>query len=239
MGCMPLAPMVAYDLMNRRLKRNTRIILMVSICFLGILWIYMIHAIFSLPDVSHLRNTHPTETSFMEAYNGKKKLRYHWVPLKRISPHLRNAVVIAEDDQFRKHHGFVWDAIKEAAKRNWKKKSLYYGASTITQQLARNLFLSKSKNPFRKTKELLIALKLERELSKDRILELYLNVVEWGDGIFGAQAAARHYFGSSAAYLSKHQAAFLAAILPRPVYFDRHRNGEYLNGRVASIESRL
>jgi len=226
-------------LMNRRLKKNTKIVLMASICCLGLLWVYMLHTIFSLPDVSHLRSAKPDETAFMQAYDGKKKLRYKWVPLKRISRNLQNAVIIAEDDQFRKHHGFVWDAIKEAAKRNWKRKSLYYGASTITQQLARNLFLSKSKNPFRKTKELLIALKLERELPKDRILELYLNVAEWGDGIFGAQAAARHYFGTSAAYLSKHQAAFLAAILPRPVYFDRHRNGEYLNGRMASIESRL
>jgi len=225
--------------MKRQLKKNTRTFLIVTLCCSGLLWIYMVHTIFSLPDVSHLRSANPGETAFMKAYDGKRKLRYRWVPLKRISPHLRNAVIIAEDDQFREHHGFVWDAIKEAAKRNWKRKRLYYGASTLTQQLARNLFLSKSKNPFRKTKELLIALKLERELSKDRILELYLNVVEWGDGIFGAQAAARHYFGTSAAYLSKHQAAFLAAILPRPVYFDRHRNGDYLNGRLGRIESRL
>jgi len=199
----------------------------------------MLYTVFSLPDVSHLRSSNPSETAFMKAYDGKNKLYYKWVPLKRISRNLRNAVIISEDDRFRKHHGFVWDAIKEAAKRNWRRRSLYYGASTITQQLARNLFLSKSKNPFRKTKELLIALKLERELPKDRILELYLNVVEWGNGIFGAQAAAKHYFGTSAAYLSKSQAAFLAAILPNPVYFDLHRNSDFLNGRVESIESRL
>ena len=232
-------PVISYVTMNRQLKKNTRTAIVVTICCLGILWIYTIHTIFALPDVSHLRAGKPAETAFMKDYNGKRKLRYKWVPLKRISPNLRHAVIIAEDDQFRVHHGFNWAAIKSAAKRNWKRKSLHYGASTITQQLARNLFLSPSKNPFRKLKELLIALKIERELPKDRILELYLNVAEWGDGVYGAQAAAHHYFGTSAAYLDKHQAAFLAVILPRPVYFDHQRNSEYLNGRVLAIENRL
>jgi monofunctional biosynthetic peptidoglycan transglycosylase len=175
----------------------------------------------------------------MEAYKGDSDLEFKWVPLDRISPYLKQAVVIAEDDQFWVHHGFNWEAIKAAAKTNWKRKSLSFGASTITQQLARNLFLSPSKNPFRKIKELFIALKLERGLTKERILELYLNVAEWGDGIYGAEAAARHYFGTSASNLSKHQASFLAAILPRPCFYDRHRNGSFLNQRIASIERRL
>jgi monofunctional biosynthetic peptidoglycan transglycosylase len=175
----------------------------------------------------------------MEAYKGDRDLEFEWVSLNRISPYLKQAVVIAEDDQFWVHRGFNWEAIKAAAKTNWRRKRLSFGASTITQQLARNLFLSPSKNPFRKLKELFIALKLERGLSKERILELYLNVIEWGDGIYGAEAAARHYFGTSAAHLGKHQAAFLAAILPRPCFYDKHRNGSYLQRHIGSIERRL
>lgn len=225
--------------MNARTRKKTRTILMASICCLGILWLYTMHSLFSLPDVSHLRGTEPDSTAFMDAYDGDHRIRYRWVPLARISRYLQQAVVIAEDDQFWKHHGFNWEAIKAAAKTNWKRRSLSFGASTITQQLARNLFLSASKNPFRKLKELFIALKLERELPKERLLELYLNVVEWGDGIYGAEAAAHHYFGTTAAYLSPNQAAFLAAILPRPQFYDTHRNGPYLQRRIASIEKRL
>jgi monofunctional biosynthetic peptidoglycan transglycosylase len=212
---------------------------MAVLCCAGILWIYTIHTIFSLPDVSHLRASKPGVTAYMKGYNGSKEVKYRWVPLRRISRNLQNAVVIAEDDQFWQHPGFNWKAIKAAARRNWKRRKLSYGGSTITQQLARNLFLSPSKNPFRKFKELLIALKLERALSKERILELYLNVAQFGDGIFGAEAASRHYFGTSSAYLSKHQAAFLAAILPRPCFYESHRNGSYLQNRIASIENRL
>lgn len=225
--------------MNQRVKRNTKQLFIAVLCCLGIGWIYTIHTIFSLPDVSHLRAATPEVTAYMRGYNGSKPVKYRWVPMKRISKHLQHAVVIAEDDQFWQHPGFNWNAIKAAAKRNWKQRNLSYGASTITQQLARNLFLSPSKNPFRKFKELLIALKLERALSKQRILELYLNVAEFGDGIFGAEAAARHYFGTSAANLGKYQAAFLAAILPRPSFYDKHRNGPYLQRRIASIEGRL
>lgn len=194
---------------------------------------------FALPYTLHLRYFNPSETSFMDYYDGKKNLEYKWVDLDHISPYLKQAVVLAEDDKFYKHDGYDVEAIKKAAKANWKKKRLARGASTITQQLARNLYLSKSKNPFRKLKEFLIALKLERELPKDRILELYLNVVEWGKGIYGAQAAAKHYFHHSAANLSKYESAFLAAILPNPKYYDAHRGGSYLASKIASIESRL
>lgn len=225
--------------MNRKTRRRTKRIVIAVISCLGILWLYTLHSMFSLPDISHLRAAPPDKTAFMDDYDGDRKIRYSWVPMKRLSRHLQHAVVIAEDDQFWNHCGFNWGAIKAAAKRNWKKKSFSYGASTITQQLARNLFLSRSKNPFRKVKELLIALKMERELSKKRILELYLNVVEWGDGIYGANAAARHYFGTSPAGLNTHQAAFLAAILPRPRYYDKHRNGPYLQNRIDSIKRRL
>ena len=175
----------------------------------------------------------------MREYDGENKLRYKWVKLKNISVHLKQAVILAEDDQFFRHNGYNWEAIKKAAEYDWKKKRFARGASTITQQLARNLYLSSAKNPLRKIKEFFIALKLERELPKERILELYLNVVEWGDGIYGAEAATRHYFSGSAAGLGKHEAAFLAAILPKPKYYDKHRGGPYLQRRISSIESRL
>lgn len=227
------------DILKRKKRRRRRHIIIATLCCLGISWLYIIHSVFSLPDVSHLRGSPPETTAYMEGYDGKREIRFRWVPLKKISRYLQQAVVIAEDDHFWKHRGFNWEAIKAAVKTNWKRKKLSFGASTITQQLARNLFLSPSKNPFRKIKELFIALKLERELSKERILELYLNVVEWGNGIYGAEAAAHHYFGTSAANLGKHQAAFLAAILPRPQFYDTNHGGSYLNRRINSIESRL
>jgi len=171
--------------------------------------------------------------------SGRDEVFFKWVPLSGISEYLRQAVVIAEDDQFFEHPGFDWEAMKRAAKVDWRRHRFSRGASTITMQLARNLYLSPDKTLFRKFKELLITLKLERELPKERILELYLNVVEWGDGIYGAEAAAKHYFGKGAAGLTRHEAAFLAAILPRPRFYDRHRGGPQLNGRVSSIERRL
>ena len=222
---------------GKRLRRLK--LISAAVLAMGLMWSYTVYVAFSVPDVSYLRALPPGSTSFMNNYDGDKPIRYEWVPRSRISPALARAVVVAEDDGFWDHPGFEWAAIKTAARRDWKKKRLAYGASTITQQLARNLFLSSSKNPFRKMKELLIALKLERELPKERILELYLNVVEWGDGVYGAEAAAQHYFGTSAARLGSHEAAFLAAILPRPRFYDAHRNGPYLQRRIASIASRL
>lgn len=205
----------------------------------GLIWMATLYDMIALPYTLHLRYFNPSKTAFMDYYDGKKDLQYKWVDLNHISPYLKQAVVLAEDDRFYEHGGYDLEAIKKAAKTNLKRKRLVRGASTITQQLARNLYLSKSKNPFRKLKEFLIALKLERELPKDRILELYLNVVEWGKGVYGAQAAAQHYFHHSAAALSKSEAAFLAAILPNPIYYDRHRGGSYLSSRIDSIESRL
>lgn len=181
---------------------------------LGLAWLHLLHNTFSLPDPAALRLEPPRATRFMQAHEGE--IQYEWVPLAEISPHLQRAVIVSEDERFFEHAGFDWAAIKQAARRNWQRRRFSFGASTITQQLAKNLYLSASKNPFRKLKELLIALTLERELSKERILELYLNVVEWGPGIYGAQAAAQYYFGSEARYVSKTQAAFLASILPNP-----------------------
>lgn len=160
---------------------------------------------FVYPDVSALKRHNPRKTSFMEyrehewRQQGKKlKIQQRWVPLSRISPFLVKAVIIAEDDKFWKHEGFDFEAIEKAVETNIRKKKIKFGGSTISQQLAKNLYLTPSKNPARKLKEALITWRMERALSKRRILEIYLNVVEWGEGIFGAEAAAAHYFGKPA-----------------------------------------
>ncbi len=206
---------------------------------IGFVWMLMVYNFIALPFTFQLRYFKPYRTAFMDRYQADDPIQYKWVDLKKISPNLRNAVVFSEDGNFFEHNGFDTEAIKNAIKENWKRKRFAFGGSTISQQLAKNLYLSASKNPLRKIREFFIALKLERELSKDRILELYLNVVEWGKGIYGAEAASRHYFGEPAAYLNKEQAAFLAAILPKPRFYDKHRNGTYLGNRVDSIGSKL
>jgi len=162
-----------------------------------------------------------------------------WAPYNRISPHLRNAVLIAEDSAFFQHPGYDIDEIKESVKRNWHEKRFARGASTITQQLAKNLYLSTSRNPTRKFRELLIAQELERNLSKQRIFEIYLNVIEWGDGIYGAEPAARRYFGKSASALRPEEAAILAAMIPNPRRYTPSRNRKYLERRKAEILDRL
>jgi len=222
--------------MSKETKRKIASAIIITI---GIFWMINLYDTFATPCIFYLNYLRPYRTAFMREYDGENKLRYKWTDLKNISVYLRQAVVLAEDDKFYSHSGFDWEAIKKAAEYDLKKKRLARGASTITQQLAKNLYLSSTKNPLRKIKEFFIALKLERELPKDRILEIYLNVVEWGDGIYGAEAAARHYFGGNAVNLGKHEAAFLAAILPKPRFYDKHRGGPYLTRRIASIESRL
>ncbi|HQC51437.1 MAG TPA: monofunctional biosynthetic peptidoglycan transglycosylase, partial [bacterium] len=191
----------------------------------------------STPDVTPLLWRIPWRTSFM--WKSEKKPLRNYVPISEISPHLRTAVILAEDDRFEEHEGVDWKAIKKAAEINMQRGKFSRGGSTITMQLAKNLYLSPDKNLFRKLKEMLITFKLENTLSKERILEIYLNVAEWGNGIFGAEAAANHYFGKKAKHLSRHEAAFLAAILPRPKFYDRNRGGPYLQRRISSIEGRL
>lgn len=148
------------------------------------------------------------------------RLDQRWVSLNRISPWLKEAVRVSEDANFFGHSGVDWDEAKESFEYNWERKRFARGASTITMQLARNLYLSPSKNPLRKVQEILIAYRLERALTKSRILEIYLNVVEWGPGIFGAEAAAQRYFGKPAYDLSVEEAARLAAVLPSPLRWD-------------------
>jgi monofunctional biosynthetic peptidoglycan transglycosylase len=177
----------------------------------------------SLPNVRPLAAENPKTTKMIElrtreAAERKKSFTVHWDwrPLARISPDLQHAVVFAEDDKFWKHEGVDWEAMKQAAEHDWHERTVERGASTIAQQLAKNLFLSPSRNPIRKLREILIARRLDRQLGKERVLELYLNIAEWGDGIFGAEAASRRWFGCSAAALRPVQAARLAAALPNP-----------------------
>ena len=171
--------------------------------------------------------------------NPKAELVQQWVPYNSISANLKRAVIASEDANFADHDGVDWEALQKAYERNNKKHKVVGGGSTITQQLAKNLFLSGSRNYVRKGQELIIAFMLETMMSKERILELYLNVVEYGRGIFGAEAAARHYFHISAANLGSAQAAKLAVMLPNPRYYDRHRDTNYLARRTNLIVNRM
>jgi len=194
-----------------------------------------------LGHIVYWSSFNPTSTAFMERYLEKPgaRLRQTWVPYNRISEHLKRAVVAAEDAKFLDHEGFDWEAIQKAMLKNEQRGKVVAGASTISQQLAKNLFLSSSRSWLRKGEEAAITWMMERTLSKRRILELYLNVAEWGEGIFGAEAAARHHFGVSAAALTPGEAAWLAAILPSPRRYERGRETPYLAGRVATISSRM
>jgi monofunctional biosynthetic peptidoglycan transglycosylase len=190
---------------------------------------------------------HPVgETSFMawrmdelHAKNPKAQLKYTWVPYERISGNLKRAMVAAEDAKFVDHEGFDWEGIELAMERNQKKGRVVAGGSTITQQLAKNLFLSPSRSYWRKAQETVITVMLEAMLPKRRILELYLNVIEWGSGVFGAEAASRHYFGASATQLSAEQAARLAAMAPNPRFYERNQAAPGLNRKIGIILARM
>lgn len=175
------------------------------------------------PDVRALARQAPASTAFIDRYRTTERqagrpvrLQWTWVPHSRIAPALKHAVVVAEDTSFFSHQGFAASEIREAIDKAVKELGLPRGASTITQQLAKNLWLSPSRNPIRKIKEAVLTWQLEQALTKRRILELYLNVVEFGPGVYGAEAASRHYFRKSAAELTEDEAAQLAATLPRP-----------------------
>jgi len=169
----------------------------------------------------------------------KTALKHQWIAYERISVHLKRAIIAAEDAKFVDHEGFDWDGIQRAMEKNQRKGKVVAGGSTITQQLAKNLFLSSERSLVRKGQEAFITAMLEALMSKRRILEIYLNVVEWGEGVFGAEAAARHYFGASAASLSPEQAARLAAMLPRPRFYERNRNSNYLAQYTQTILVRM
>jgi monofunctional biosynthetic peptidoglycan transglycosylase len=190
---------------------------------LGIGFVSAAYIYLTLPDVRQLRDGNPATTAFMElrARDGHAKgvpvaRDWRWVPYSRISANLKKAVITTEDGAFWQHEGIDYDELRNAVETNWERGEFARGASTITQQLAKNLYLSPSKNPIRKVKELLITRRLEVELSKQRILEIYLNSIEWGDGVWGAEAAARRYFRKSAAELGASESALLAAAIANP-----------------------
>lgn len=198
----------------------------VLFCLLGTALLYacVVGRYLVWPPLGGLADSNPESTAFMDyrraqwRAEGKEVAeRQTWKELKRISSQLRRAVVAAEDDTFWEHEGFFWEGMRLALEKNLASGSLSVGGSTITQQLAKNLFLSPQRSLTRKLQEAILAWRLENALSKERILELYLNVAEWGEGIYGAEAAARHYFGVSAGNLSRRQAALLAALLPNPL----------------------
>jgi monofunctional glycosyltransferase len=192
------------------------------------------------------RDHNPDMTAFMsqrlDRIQEKKpdaKLKHVWVPYNRISNNLKRAILVAEDDKFIDHEGFDWEGIKKAMEKNERRGKVVAGGSTISQQLAKNLFLSGERSFLRKGQEAAITVMMEHTLDKERILEIYLNVIEWGDGVFGAEAAARHYYGVTASQLSAPQAAKLAAMVPRPRFYDRNRNAPYLLKRTDIILARM
>jgi monofunctional biosynthetic peptidoglycan transglycosylase len=188
----------------------------------------------------------PSTSAFMEERLGvlqqddpKAALRHQWVPYEKISINLKRALIASEDAKFLDHDGFDWEAMQKAYEKNVKKGKVVAGGSTISQQLAKNLFLSGRRTPWRKVEEALITLMLENVMSKRRIFEIYLNVIEWGNGVFGAQAAARYYYGVSAANLTPEQAARLAVMVPKPRFYDRVRETPLLERRTAIILDRM
>ena len=188
----------------------------------------------------------PGETSFMEIRMGELRekkpdaqMKHQWVPYAKISNNLKRALIASEDAKFVDHEGFDWEGIQKAIEKNQKKGKVVAGGSTISQQLAKNLFLSPRKSVFRKVEEAAITVMIELIWSKQRILEVYLNVIEWGNGVFGAEAAAKHYYGISADRLSAEQAAKLAGMVPNPRLYDRNRSAPGLLRKTGIILSRM
>lgn len=214
------------------------LVLFFIILFLYQLWIFL--------HICWWIKFNPSSSAFMvdrleiiQEEKPEAELKYQWVDYSKISSNLKRAVIASEDAKFVDHEGFDWEGIEKAYEKNLKKGKIVAGGSTISQQLAKNLFLSTKRTPWRKGEEALITVMLENILSKQRILEIYLNVIEWGNGVFGAEAASRHYYKTSAAKLNSAQAAKLAAMIPNPRFYDAHKSTSYLNRRTASIQSRM
>lgn len=230
------------DRILRWIKKNK--IASIAISVAGILFLQYL----ALPNNSlqSLRKNNPGKTAMMAqredeaAESGKKFLiQQNWVPLSRISKHLVNAVIVSEDGMFYEHEGVDWYEVGESIEKNFEKGKAARGGSTISQQLSKNLYLSTSKDPIRKLKELIITLRMERMLSKRRILEIYLNAIEWGDGVFGAEAASKRYFGKSASQLTREEAAQMAAVIPSPRKHQPNVLSKYVARRSSIILSRM
>ena len=224
----------------RGLLRWTWRILLLALCALTVVQFWF------LVHIWHWADHNPESTAFMRsrlsiirADEPGARLAHRWVPYARISPHLKQAVIAAEDANFMGHRGFDWEAMRRAHERNVKEGGVVVGASTISQQLAKNLFLPPARAWWRKAQEAAITVMLETLLNKRRILEIYLNVVEWGDGVYGAEAAARYHYGVPAAALSAAQAARLAAMLPSPRSYTPRSDTLYLQQRTADLLSHM
>ena len=227
------------------MRRRKKSLLKPLTALLFILLIGFVAFQFVYPDVSKLRKENPKKTAMMKyrekewEREGKKyRIDQKWVPLKAISPYLIKAVLIGEDDKFWHHEGFDYEAMEKAMEKDIREKKFKLGGSTISQQLAKNLYLSPSKNPLRKIREAIITWRMEKALSKKRILELYLNVAEWGDkGVFGIEAASRHYYGKPASALGPEEAVRLATVLPNPRKFNPLSDSGYVLHRSNLIYS--
>ena len=224
----------------RRLGRwfKWSLLALLGLCLVWQLWL--------LGWVLYWKWNDPGTTRFMEIRLGElqvrnpgAQLKQQWLPYRQISPHLKRAIIAAEDAKFVDHEGFDWDGIQKALEKNQKRGRTVAGGSTISQQLAKNLFLTPNKTYLRKAEEAIITLMLETLWSKQRIFEVYLNVIEWGNGVFGAEAAARHYYGIGAGQLGPEQAAKLAGMVPNPRFYDRNRNAPGLARKAAIITARM
>lgn len=223
------------------LKKLIKIFLIIVLLAGAAITLDIAYCVFS-PDISRLKKENPHKSSFMKyrekewQEKGRKiAIKQVWMPLPQVSPYLIKAVLIAEDDKFWKHEGFDFEAIQKAIERDIKEKKLKFGGSTISQQLAKNLYLTPSKNPIRKFKEAILTWRLENNLSKKRILEIYLNIAEWGDGIFGIEAASRHYYGKPSSELTAEEAARLASVLPNPRKYSPIGVSKYVENRSRLI----
>lgn len=208
--------------------------------------LFLLYQLWVLGCLLWWTRSNPGNTRFMDlrlselrVKKPEARLQQQWVPYARISRNLKAALIASEDAKFVDHEGFDWDGIQKAIEKDQKKGKLVAGGSTISQQLAKNLFLTPTRSFVRKGEEAVITLMMEAVMDKRRIFEIYLNVIEWGNGIFGAEAAARHYYGISAAQLSPEQAATLAAMVPSPRYYDTHRNAPGLQKKAGIILARM
>lgn len=215
---------------------------------LALLALLLVYQLWLFGWIVYWKWNNPAMTSFMSEQQARLasqhpddefELKHQWVAYPAISPQLKRALVASEDAKFLQHEGFDWEGIQTAWEKNLAKGRIVAGGSTISQQLAKNLFLSSQRTPWRKAEEAVITVMLEAVMDKRRIFEIYLNVIEWGDGVFGAEAAARHYFRTQAARLSAAQAARLAAMVPNPRYYDTHRNDRSLARKAAIIQRRM
>ena len=216
--------------------------------FFFLFFLILFYHIWILGQIVYWNFYNPSTSSFMqyrldilqkENPSNKIKLQYKWISYDLISPHLKRAVITAEDAKFMKHNGFDYNAIQIAYKKNLSKRKIVAGGSTISQQLAKNLFLSTEKTPWRKIEEAIITLMIENVMNKRRILEIYLNIIEWGNNVFGAKAAALHYYNISTSSLSAEQSSRLAAMIPNPRFYDRNRNTPLLLRKSDIIRQRM